>query len=412
MSKKFLLWLISVSIVVSLAIVVVLSNSEPLTITIFPGKSISGNKGVLILAVFLSGIALACFIGSYFGIRSYIHKKLLEQRERKRETVLQALVKARGLSAVGDWTKARDLWQQIVKRNPDDMISQLELAKSFEGAGDLPNAIKTIEAARAKDSSNLEVLMYAAHLHALSGNKTVALDNIILALYHNKTEKVLRLARNLSEEIGRIDDALEQQDHLNQLGVSDADSKEAEARLRFKQLLNENRTKESAEEKCRSLRAFIKKYRYPAAYSALAEVLTTEKKFDEVAQILTDLAKNTKKAADWSSLVNFWLERQEAARALAAARSAVSNTDGDEKIKAELILIKTLLANGLFDDANSRLSTLQAELKESKTTLARDLQISVTLTRCLVAYKIGNSSELGNSLEDLIKLNTPTLARN
>jgi len=401
MSKKFLLWLISVAIVVSLAIIIVLSNEDQLTISLFPGWSFSGNKGVIMLLLFLSGIAITCLIGSYFGIKAYITEWQLKKRELFYKEIFFNLHKNRGLLLTGSWKTAQIYWQQILKEDKKNTTALLELAHCFEEKGDLHEAIKTIEIARVQDTSNLEVLTYAASLHERSGNKTVALDNLALALHNQKTAKLLAWASKLAEEIGRINDAIYYQQELTKLNDNKnglQNNNETLERLYFKEMQSKLSDK-TPQEKKEILKEFIRKYTYPKAYLLLSDIYISENNFQEAAQYLTTIAKKTKKISYWYKLVTLWSNNQEPAKALAAARAAITNTNQKDNITAQILLILELLKQGQFEEVKLELN----KLKDINTS-DQEIQYQLFSTLALTAFKLGDNIELNKSLSNLIKI--------
>ena len=412
MSRKFIFWLLSVSLVVAAAIIIVLSNSEELTITLFPGKNFSGNKGVLILAVFLCGVAISCLFASYFGLKTFFYERMLKGREKRRHEVYSALEKAKGLLATGDWENSKKIWQQILKHSPNEAIPQIELAKCYEEANDLTNAIKTIEQARAQHPNNQEVLMYSAHLHALSGNKTVALDNIVLASYHSPTPKIFRLARNIAEEIGRIDDALNFQKELEKITTLTDDDKKCEERIKYKKVTSQLKEDSDPEEKKSALNKFLSSFQYAPAVEELAKLLCEENKLSEAGKTLLSFAKKTKQASDWKNTSDFWLEKKDMPQAISIARLAVSSTDGENNILSRIELINLLLSNGNFENAKEQIVEFKKALESANPSLSKLVKIYSLASLAKAHLILGQESDARIYLSEVTPLIQQDIAQN
>ncbi|NLF26102.1 MAG: tetratricopeptide repeat protein [Deltaproteobacteria bacterium] len=170
------------------------------------------------------------------------------------------MLEARSLLAAGEWSKAEALWRKIAKRDPANTIAKVELSRSVEGGGDLKEALRIIDTARISDPSNVEVLFRAAELNLALGNRTAAVDNLALILYHLPSLKAARMARDLSEELGRLQDAFEYQEKVQSAGEEEALLKAAGTRLEFKKLLAEHSEPSDKGKKTAALKNFLKRY--------------------------------------------------------------------------------------------------------------------------------------------------------
>ncbi len=390
MSKTFILWFISVCIVVAAAIYIVLANLTPWQVTIAPGISFETQTGIILIAVFIFGVVVTCIIGSYFGLKAFLRDRSAKSKEAKQLAINDAILKVRGFLAVGDSAKAYQLWNKALKKAPTDIISQIELSKCMEALGDLPSAIKVIEAVRSTNPDNLEALMQASELHLKSGNRTAALDNLALALCHTSTPLICRKARDLSEEIGRINDALEYQERLNQLGETDS---KAEARLNFKQL-KENSSTYSADEYQAKMKLLAKKYGSKDAYYEWAESLRKEGKVDAAAQIFAEAAKATHDNSFRFKLSEFWLKSGDNERAIAAAKSALNEAENDAKTEATIYLAKLYISLEMNDAAAEILTGI------STATTPEQKQQILTL-KALLAAKANNSQQALEYLKEV-----------
>ena len=101
------------------------------------------------------------------------------------------------------------LHSQICTDVQTDLLDRQRRGLEMDGA---------VEAARLADPKNIEVLFRAAELNSRLKNKTAAIDNLALILAQFPSRQAAGLARALSEELGRYDDALEYQEQLEAMG--------------------------------------------------------------------------------------------------------------------------------------------------------------------------------------------------
>jgi thioredoxin-like negative regulator of GroEL len=109
--------------------------------------------------------------------------------------------------ASGEWGAARAIWEQVLQQDPENTIARVELATCVENLGDVREALKVLDTMRASNHMNAAVLFKAVELNRKLGNNTAAKDNLALLVQEAPTKRALELARNIAEELGRIDDA-------------------------------------------------------------------------------------------------------------------------------------------------------------------------------------------------------------
>lgn len=337
------------------AVYFVLRNSAPATVSIW-GDSLtfSSNVGVIVIVSFFIGVLASTVVGLIFGLRAWLRERRFARRERDREAASESLLKARSYLVTHEWGKAQNEWERIIRRLPDDVVSRIELSRSLEGAGDIREALKVIDSARTAAPRNIEVLFRAAELNLAMGNKVAALDNLALALYHQPSARAARMARDISEDLNRLEDALEYQERLEQLEGLTADGEAARTRL----LLRKLNRKADAEKLPRSarideLRTFCRKHQHSAeALRQLAELERREGQVEAAAQSLIKAARASGDVNDWRQVAALWAEHDDAERAISALRTAIKDLDGSAKIQLELELISLQLRVGMADEAD------------------------------------------------------------
>jgi hypothetical protein len=241
-----------------------------------------------------------------------------------------------------------------------------------------------LDAARASSRASAEALYRAAELNSSLGNNTAALDNIGLILAQAPSRKALELARELSCAVSRYDQALSYHDELEKIGYGSDENSVIRADLTLKQLIKETPADAQLKE---TLSAFVK--RYPNFAPGFEQLSQAEHRLGNLEGCAENLVKSARFSTDslsaWRSVVDLWLSAEgldrgkRAERALAAARSATKDQRGENRLAAELLLIKTLLAVNHFQDAERAIDGFKAlaerEVGQLSPALSRELDI-------------------------------------
>jgi len=327
----------------------------------------SSYAGVILLGAFFLGVITSTIGAVIFGMRAWVREKKLIHQEKSRMSFFQTIVEARGFISSGEWGKARDLWERFIrKENPEvvDVVARVELAKALEGSGDRLEALRVLDAARANHPENIEVLFTAANLNLALGNKTAALDNLALVLYQHPNRRAAEMARELSEELGRFEDALEYHKLLAKLdGQREADTRLFIARIDYKILLRNFGG--SAETLKPQLYSYLKSHpSYAPALERLALLEESEGKIDEAADLFVRAAKASQSPIYWRECVKLWLRNKKPDRAIAAAKTARNETSGTLKLNCELDLVRLFISLHMFEEAKKALETLQSSIQQ------------------------------------------------
>ncbi len=379
---------IFVFLVVALALYVVILNTAPLTVYLTPGTQVSGSSGVLLIGTLFFGILLAGIVGLFFGVKGHFRERRLQHQVSQRQAFYEGMMRARAASACGEWGKARSLWEQIIKKDPTDIIARVELSRSLQATGESIEALKVLESARAADPKNEEVLFRAAELNIALGNKTAAIDNLALILHNRSSRKAAALARDLSEELGRIEDALEYHAQVLALGTADAELSAIGDRLEFRRILklHEGNREQLREE----LRVFSRKRpHFIPALHRLAIIETELGNTEEAAHQYIKAAKASQSSAYWNEIARLWLTSGQPERALAAARSAAKETTGEAKLVAELELIRIQLSLNQMEDARRSLDSFENTARQLGAAQHTDLMQQYLILRGLYFSQSG-----------------------
>ena len=82
--------------------------------------------------------------------------------------------------AAEEWGRAQSGWEQILRKDQDNIVARVELSRCLEKLGEPREALRVLDATRAGSRRNIEVLFRAAELNRSLGNNTVAMDNLAL----------------------------------------------------------------------------------------------------------------------------------------------------------------------------------------------------------------------------------------
>ena len=395
------------ALIIGGAIYITLSNSESATLKLGPTLQVTTYAGVIYIGVFALGCIATSFVALFFGFKSYLRERKLRTAERNRQAFFDLFVQARSHMAGGEYPAARDVWEQILRHDHDNVIARVELSRCLESLGDLREALRVLDATRLASRSNVEVLFRAAQLNKELGNNTAARDNIALVLDTAPNRKALEWARDLSEQMGNVEDALEYQNELEKLGYSSKELEAARLRLSFARIVMENSSDASLKE---ALLPFVKKNpNFIPALDRLAQAELALGELDRAAELLVKAAKASDgDAAQWRKVSDLWLKtapgdfKVRADRAVAAARSAAQGTRGIDRIRAELFVARTLLVGMRAEDAKQVLDSIDGLAQKERVTMPPELVQDYIHLQGLCLSRLGSVKETGPLWEKLV----------
>ncbi len=406
--------LIAIFIIIALSLYVVILNRDPLTIRFGTDTSITTASGVVLIGVFCLGILSTATVALYFGMKAWLREKSLISHDKQRQFFLDTILKARGFFSADEFLKAHHLWQQVLKREPANTIALVEQSRCLEQQGLLRDAAKLVDSARAAEPANLEVLFRSAELNLALDNKTAAIDNLALILYNHPTKKAAALARDLSEELGRFEDALEYHRQLEEMTGFDDSYAAIKTNLRFKKLLRDGGTDTLGLKE--GLEKFVKDNRdYPPALLKLAALRREAGDIEEAIELMVKAASIDCNLPILRDVMNLWLSLQRPEKALAAGKIAIKDSHGKEKASATLDLIWLHLQLHMNADAWSLIENFPTLLRDEG--IAEDYQL---LSRFLILKglyfsnngNIKEASDIWNRLaESSISLSAQKLPR-
>ncbi len=403
---------ILLAVIIGAALYITLSNSETVTLKVGPTLQVTTYAGVIYLGVFALGCVATSVVALFFGVKGYFRERKLRAAERNRQAFFDLFIRARSHMASGELAAARDVWEQILRHDRDNVMARIELSRTLEGLGDLREALRVLDETRAAGRPNVEVLFRAAELNQRLGNNTAARDNLALVLDIAPSKLALELARDISEQMGNIEDALTYQDELERSGHSPDDLASIRARLAFARILQESA---NDSELRAALSPFVK--RNPSFVPALERLASLEVSLgnlDAAAELLVKAAKAAGgDAARWHKVSDLWLNlsqgdfKSRADRAIAAARSATQGTHGLERVRAELFLARTLLAGMRPEDARQALDSICQLADRERVVMAEELVREHIALQGLCMSRLGLVKDTSALWERLVEPSGP-----
>lgn len=393
--------LVGAILLVAASLYVVILNRDAITIRLTPSFEVTTSAGVIFIAIFCVGILCAACVAAFFGFRAYLRERQLRYRERLRESFYLSMLQARSALAAGELGRAKELWQQIIRREPSNIVARVELSKALEESGEALDALKVLDAARAEAPDNIEVLLRAAEANVALGNRTAAIDNLALSLYHKPSAKAALLARDLSEDIDRIEDALEYHAQAQNLLPTHEAHAATLVRLKLKKLLKDLSPSSgtSAAALLKELRSFTKKHSdYALCWETLATYERAAQNHEEAAQAYVRAARITARLDLWYKATGIWLGQKNPDRALAAVRATAKDTRGIARVEAELALVRTLLSLSMFTEALQSLEQVPAVAVAQGCTLTPAIKVEISLLKALALSSLQRPSEASSEL--------------
>lgn len=390
--------------IIALVAYVINQNPQKISLNYGPGDSLNDySTGLVLLAVFMLGVLFTSLIAAYFGVKSFFKERKYKKEVRNSQQFFEGVLNARALSASGSWDKSLSLWKKIDKQDPTKTIAKVEIAKSLEGSGQIKEALKVLEEARTINPNNPEVLFTAADLNLKLNNQTAAIDNLSLLLYHNPSAKAAELARDLSKELNRTEDAIEYHKRFKELGGEDKDNL-VQADLSLLKLQESNLEDEN--EKAKELKKLVKKFpNHSPLLNELANIEISRDKLPAAADLIIKSAKLTKDFSGWKKLISMWVEKDQPDKALASAKISIKNLEEEDKILSEIELTKIYSKLGMHDDSLELINKIQEDItslangSENKDSLEKEVKSLKGLTM----NNLGQYKEAGELWKEISK---------
>src|SRR5262245_19615796 len=113
--------------IAGITLYLVLMNREVITLSLTGSRTITAPAGAIFIVVFLFGGICTAIVASFFGVKAYFRERRLTRQEDQRKRFYQGLLEARGYLASRQWDKAHRKWEELVRKDPTDLIARVEL---------------------------------------------------------------------------------------------------------------------------------------------------------------------------------------------------------------------------------------------------------------------------------------------
>jgi tetratricopeptide (TPR) repeat protein len=414
---RFFNRLLLVFVLISFTVLITLSNSAPATIRLGSRFELTSYAGVIYLAVFGAGCVATSIVGLFFGLKAYLRERQLRASEKNRQAFFQLFLTARNYMAAFEWQKARELWETVLRKDSDNVIARVELSQCLEESGDLREALRVLDSTRASSRRSTEVLFRAAELNKRLGNGTGASDNLALIVADSPSRRALELARDTSEEMSRIDDALEYQSELDKLGYNSEASVAVRTRITFAQILRDAPEENTLRE---TLQGFVRRNAtFVPALEKLASLQIARGLFDEAAELLVKAAKASKgDLRKWHAVIDLWLHQapgdsgKRAERAVAAARASTQEARGADRIRAELTVVQTLLAVNKVEEARKTIESIPSLAEREGIKLDGDLARTKLMLKGSCLARLGLAKDTASIWQQLLEPSQASTSNN
>lgn len=393
MFSKFIKIVIIVAIV-ALAIILILQNSTGVDVVITDGLKLTNiNLGVVLIGSFILGVGVASLFAVYFSVINFFKIKKVEFEKKQKENFIKTIVQAREAFSEGNWQEAKAIWEGLKRKDTSRVLANIEISKSLEAEGNLKEALKVIDFARQASPNNSEVLFRASELNLALGNKTAALDNLALILSRKSNQKAALLARKLSEDLNKIEDAIEYNQKAIESG-SLSDYQEAKERLEFKKLIKDFGSDSDVETIKKSLNKFLKKNpKNIDAIITLADLEKNTNNLDKAGELLYRASNINNSAQLWHLAIKLWIDSGNPDKALTTAKNALKSTTGRDRLNAELDLIRVYLTLNKLEDAKTHLDGFKNLTEEVEVEVDEEISRNYLTLRGLCLNRVGEDKE-------------------
>lgn len=391
--------LLSLVCTAGIAVYIVVKNQTPVHVHLYNSYEYNISLGLVIVLCFITGVLLTAFFASLFSFKSYIRERALLTKAHQKEINESKIIEARSAQVAEQTENAISLWNQLIKRIPSNPIPRIELAKSLYEQNNYKEALEIIEAARIMYPDNSEILFISADINNKLGNKTIALDYLTTILNTKKSRKAAKNAMIIAEELGNYDKALYFNEQLKNAGEIDGNAK---SRLEYKKILSEYSSPEIL---------YKKLYEYTkgsqSAIEAVAHLAKLENdvaRYDSAVQLYIRAAKISGDIKFWRNAIQILIERNQPEKALATAKTARSETKGDSKLNAQLMIIRLQLQLALIGDAYKSIEEFLELSKSQVIEPPREILSEFLTLRTLYFNLVGNFQESANTLKMIDRL--------
>lgn len=314
----------TILLILLLAVVFIVLNLEPATISFFGLASLTQPVGVIVSIAFVGGALIVLLLKAGVDLRL----RWLNRGARKVSKASAASLKDYqvGLEALarGNLDDARVALRRVVDHDPDHVGALFALGNLDREAGDVEGAIKRHITANARKPATAEIVKALAEDYALAGRTEEcirALDDL-LALSQDK-QYALAKKREVYEAAGKFEEAIEAHRALIKTGAPD------DGRLTALRLKAAEAAPTAAQARSHLDAAVHSNKRCVAAYKLLGESHWKEDNTSEAAKAWRKGWKATGDLSLLRRLCDLYLFTGQSKKALKLCRDAQASNPGE-----------------------------------------------------------------------------------
>ena len=384
---------------VGLAIYFVSLNSNPATITVGAGSSVTASTGTIVLTSFALGLLLAFLAASIFAIKGFFREQGFKKREKKRLELQAEIIALREAARSETSATTEKRYQKLIKRFPQELLAYLEYIEFLLNFGKkTPSESRAVEALKIIAESKqtwdaVELLFLSVEAYEQLGNTSSALEALSLIIHRNDAAELnrsagpvnlIRKAATLSGSLLRYNDALEFLQTLSEYTRLTSSDIQFQTDMQSAIII-----RDESDEEARLKKLFELLKKQDQSVVGLTEIARLQEKFgmySEAAESLTRLFKLNGNIDAVRSARTMWLNQGNPQAAVAVMKQWIrSETVDAKKVVAQIELAKTYLLLSQDDDA---LKTLEeAVVNQSGKTLATDLQKEISILKAMIMYR-------------------------
>lgn len=375
-------------------------NPQTSTIHFGSQSEVQIPTALVLIVSFFVGVIMTTIFAIYLGLKLKFEKWGIEKKLRQQDTHYHELQKAADLLYLEDTAGARSTLQKIISKDATDTLARLALSRTYNIDGQSSEAIHVLEQARADQKRSPAILIELAQSFEKNGNKSAALDNILLCLKeHPKSMYVLSKAIRLAEQMGRLEEAEKLALELLKICPYSEQHKIQEQLAQIKLEKISPLAQKDPEEYVNKLQELIKIHKdYEPAVIALAQVYINNNEANTAIKSLQKIVKKGTSFEAAQALVSFWLKSNNPQSAIQLLEEIISNGKDSLKKKASLLLAQIYLKLENIEQAEKIIREF-----EDETNFDSDEYRLIEILKVKLESKIPGRGKTNATLEKLIE---------
>jgi tetratricopeptide (TPR) repeat protein len=369
---KYLTIFIFIGVPVSYVGYLFVQNPDSITLSYWPGKSISLRIAASILATFTIGVLFSGVIALLLSAKHSVEEWLFERKYKALIRNQKLILDARENLVFGRVDDAARVFNRVLDNDPRNLLALFHLVEVLKKKGELKSALLLLERFRENGEHSTELLVEISNLQNKLGNHSAAVDNLSLILKNDPTNKyALKMIVESFQELKLYDRALHFQNELVRVS-GHSDRKDAQEKLADLELLIEQKLAGNNFPPQEKFKEILKRHKnHPATLVKLAEKQYYEKDFAEAGKNFLKAYQGTPEFRYLEQAVVSFLKANDPAKAIATAKSGFESKGREGTptlVQPGFLLINLYLHLGMLDDAAVGISALEESCLREKLT--------------------------------------------